>query len=424
VTTAASPRLRNYLIIGVLSIVGGLAAGSPALVALSAPFILLTALGLLTARDASVSVTALLEEDRVMEGEEVHVILDVESHRALVSISLDLPQGLSVKQAQDDPAVVAVFGDGVTVSAPCEHVEVAVSCDRWGAYRPSQMTAVVRTGLSLLVQTRTFQVDLELRVYPDSQTLRRLFQPVETRLGFGDLVSKRKGDGLEFADLRPFAPGDDYRRINWRVTASGRGVWTNDRHPERNSDVVLLIDTLAPARHGVSGVLDLAVKAAAAIADAHLARHDRVGLISFGEPIRWIEVGMGDVQRYRILDTLMESHVRRQLLWRGVRVVPPHALPAQALVVGVTPLLDERAVSVFGELRGRGFDVRILEIDPEEFVTPAESESSELARRIWTLDREATRSRFARHGIPLVRWEPGTPLQAAILAIEGAARRA
>lgn len=87
-------------------------------------------------------------------------------------------------------------------------------------------------------------------------------------------------------------------------------------------------------------------------------------------------------------------------------------------------MLDERAVSVFGELRGRGFDVRILEIDPEEFVTPAESESSEMARRIWTLDREATRSRFARHGIPLVRWEPGTPLQAAILAIEGAARRA
>ncbi|MFZ0493944.1 MAG: DUF58 domain-containing protein [Acidimicrobiia bacterium] len=417
-TRYASPRLRFYLLVGVFSMVGGFAVGSSALIALSAPFLLMSAVGLLWVRDSAVMIGATFEEDRAIEGDEIRLVLRVDSDgRAMVSVSVDLPPGLSIKPVQDDPAILVAFEDGVTVRGSHARVDVTFVCDRWGSYRPAWVRATSREG-TLFVQTKTFSVDLELRVYPDVETLRRLFEPVETQLGFGDLVSRRKGDGLEFADLRPFAPGDDFRRVNWRVTASGRGIWTNDRHPERNSDVVLLVDTLALSRRGVPGVFDLAVKAAAAIAAAHLVRHDRVGLISFGEPIRWIEAGMGDVQRYRILDTLMESHVRRQLLWRGVRVVPPHALPPQALVVGITPLLDERSISALSELRGRGFDVRILEVTPEESVAGSESRTGDLARRIWLLEREATRSRFARHGIPLVSWEPGTSLQAALVAIE------
>jgi len=425
VTTHTSPRLRLYLVVGVLSMIGGFAIGSSALVALSTPFLLMSAVGLLSVRDPVVTMGAAFDNDRVIEGDEVHLMLRVDTEgRAMVSVSLDLPPGLSIKPVQDDPAILVVLERGVTVRGSHALVEVTLTCDRWGAYRPAWIQATYRKGMSLFVQTKRSFADLELRVYPDVETLRRLFEPVETQLGFGDLVSRRKGDGLEFADLRPFAPGDDFRRINWRVTASGRGIWTNDRHPERNSDVVLLVDTLAPSRRGVPGVLDLAVKAAAAVAAAHLARHDRVGLISFGEPIRWIEAGMGDVQRYRILDTLMESHVRRQLLWRGVRIVPPHALPPQALVVGITPLLDERSISALSELRGRGFDVRIVEVPPEEFIAGSESGTGDLARRIWLLEREATRSRFARHGIPLVRWEPGTSLQAALVSIERRERRA
>ena len=418
-TTYTSLRLRLYLVVGVFSMIGGFAVGNPALVALSAPFLLMSAAGLLLARDMPVTVRATFDNDRAIEGDEIHLVLQVDTERrAVVSVSLDLPTGLSIKPVQEDPAILVVFESGVTVWGSHARVEVTLTCDRWGAYRPGWIQTTSRKGLSLFVQTKRSPVDLELRVYPDVETLRRLFEPVETQLGFGDLVSRRKGDGLEFADLRPFVPGDDFRRVNWRVTASGRGIWTNDRHPERNSDVVLLVDTLAPSRRGVPGVLDLAVKAAAAVAAAHLARHDRVGLISFGEPIRWIEVGMGDVQRYRILDTLMESHVRRQLLWRGVRIVPPHALPPQALVVGITPLLDERSISALSELRGRGFDVRIVEVAPEEFIAGSDSRTGDLARRIWLLEREATRSRFARHGIPLVRWEAGASLQAALASIE------
>jgi uncharacterized protein (DUF58 family) len=419
-----SPRFRIHVVIGVVSLVGGLMSGQPSLVALSAPFLLLIALGLVAAERIDVTVDAKLDKDRAIEGEDVKVLLSMQTtSSAPAHVTIDLPAGLSIHPEQDDPAILATDERGITVRGSHESIELALSCDRWGAYRPPWLRVSMRQGLSQFVETATFPIDLLLRVYPTTEMLRHLLRPVETQLGFGDLVSRRKGAGLEFADLRTYQPGDDFRRINWRVSASGRGTWVNDRHPERNSDVVLLVDTLAGPRQGVAGVLDVAVKAAAAIAAAYLDRHDRVGLVSFGEPVRWIEAGMGDVQRYRILDTLMDSHVRRQLLWRGVRVVPPRALPPQALVIGLTPLLDQRVVDAFGELRGRGFDLTIIEIAPEPFLSPPDTQPTRVARRIWRLEREATRMRFARHGIPLVRWEQG-PLQEALAAVERLRRRA
>jgi uncharacterized protein (DUF58 family) len=201
-------------------------------------------------------------------------------------------------------------------------------------------------------------------------------------------------------------------------------VWVNDRHPERNSDVVLLVDTLAEARRGVEVTLDLAVRAAAGLAAGHLRRNDRVGLISFGEPLRWLQPGMGDVQRYRILDTLMESRSRRQMYWRGVSAVPRRALPAKALIIGLSPLLDERAANAFADLRGRGFDLAVVEIPAELFVVEASNQDERLAHRIWELHREATRNRFLRHGIAAVRWNPDRPFQQALAEVEAFRRNA
>jgi len=414
-TRLFSPRFRSYVVLGIVALVGGLASGRAELVAVATPFIVLVGLGLMRTSDLSPSVEARFDRERALEGEDVHLFIAIWSHGSgSLELSCDLPAGLSLASDQSD--VVVLDGNRVALrhGEGTTEVDLRLSCDRWGAYRPEWIRLRSRQGLTQFVHVGVFPVDLELRVYPKTQTLRRLFEPFETQMGFGDLVSRRKGDGLEFADLRPFGQGDDPRRINWRVSAAGKGMWVNDRHPERNSDVVLLVDTLASARRGVEAVLDLAVRAAAAIAAGHLGRHDRVGLISFGEPIRWLEAGMGDAQRYRILDTLMESHIRRQLLWRGVRVVPPGALPAKALVVGLTALLDDRAIEAFAELRGRGFDVTIIEIPPEPFLSDPRKPHDRLARRIWALEREATRSRFARHGIAVVQWDPSEPLQQAL----------
>ena len=43
--------------------------------------------------------------------------------------------------------------------------------------------------------------------------------------------------------MREWAPGDRVKSINWRASARRGVLWVNEQHPERNTDVVLFLDT-------------------------------------------------------------------------------------------------------------------------------------------------------------------------------------
>ena len=79
------------------------------------------------------------------------------------------------------------------------------------------------------------------------------------------------------------------------------------QHPEQSADVVLFLDTFAEAEQAGEGTLDAAVRAAAALASAYLARRDRVAVVGFGGVLHWLTPGSGTRQLYRIVDTLLSS---------------------------------------------------------------------------------------------------------------------
>ena len=136
-----------------------------------------------------------------------------------------------------------------------------------------------------------------------------------------------------------------------------------------------------------------------------------MGLLSFGGSVNWLEPALGTVQLYRIVEALLDTEVVLSYIWRDIRVIPTHVLPPKALVLGLTPLLDERMVDALVNVRGRGADVAALEIAPEPFIRVGEGEQAQLAYRIWKLRRAAVRSRFRRLGVPVVEWRHGDPLE-------------
>ena len=73
---------------------------------------------------------------------------------------------------------------------------------------------------------------------------------------------------------------------------------------------------------------------------------------------------MGPAQRYRIVDSLLESEIVFNYTWKDVSVIPARTLPPHALVLAVTPLLDPRAAAALADLRGRGYDLAIVEVSP------------------------------------------------------------
>jgi uncharacterized protein (DUF58 family) len=254
----------------------------------------------------------------------------------------------------------------------------------------------------------------QVRVYPRPERLRSLVTPGRTQLLASNRIARRPGDGLEFAGIRPFQPGDRVRRVNWRTTARRGALHVNQQHPERNADVILFLDTFEEARSGAMGTLDMALRAAASLAAAHLEVRDRVGVVAFGGILHWLEPTLGGRAIYRIADALLQSEITFSFVSKTLDVIPPRLLPAGALIIGLTPLLDRRATGALLDLRARGYDLAIVECDAEPLLAPPESPQDELARRLWRLQRAALRTRLRGLGVSLARWDPGQSLSLAL----------
>jgi uncharacterized protein (DUF58 family) len=403
VTREASPRIAAYAVLGGLALVAALVTRRPELAALGAPFLLVLGVGLLTATDPELRASVALDRDRLIESDELRVEIELEATRpiARLEVLLELPPGLVVTDG-DNPTAVRVAGRRT--------LSVGLRVERWGAYSIGDLTVRARDPLGLFARSGRIRAARPIKAYPTNESLRRLLRPAETQLYSGDELARTKGEGLEFADLRPFMFGDRVRRINWRASARRGELWVNEQHPERNVDVVLFVDSFAEVRRGSSSTLDLAVRAAATLAARYTRRRDRVGLVSFGGYLRWLEPGGGLVQLYRIVDALLDTEITLSHAWKEIDHVPARTLPPQALVVALTPLLDERSIRALLDLRARGFDLDVIELSPAGFIDPGTAEAEQLAYRLWRLQREALRARFHAAGVPVVEWREGDPL--------------
>jgi uncharacterized protein (DUF58 family) len=303
-------------------------------------------------------------------------------------------------------------------------LELRLRCSRWGNYELGDVRVRARDRLGLVVWEARLDRRRRLRVYPQPETLREIIRPVATQLFTGNQVARQKGEGTEFADLREFAAGDRVRSINWRASAKRNELVVNERHPERNADVILFLDTFADARAGGRSTLDLAVRATATLASRYLERRDRVGLVSFGGVLRWLTPGMGATQQYRIVDALLESEVVFNYAWKDVSVIPARVLPPQALIVAVSPLLDDRVVEALVDLRARRYDLTIVEVSPVGFAEPGESEADRLAHRLWLLRRDEIRTRYERLGVAVATWSDDRPLDAVLEGVRAFRRHA
>jgi uncharacterized protein (DUF58 family) len=408
VTRAASPKLAGYAGLVGAALLGALALRRPELVAVAGAFALPLALALAFERAPSLRLTAELERDRTLQGDELTLTLDVEGDQVeRLELLIDVPAGLAV--VDGSPRVVLRLGHDQDRS-----VDLRLRAQRWGAYLLGGLRVRAHDRFGVLLHEQRLEPALPLKVYPHAETLRALLRPQETQVFSGNQVARTRGEGIEFADLRPFAPGDRLRRINWRASARRGTIWVNEAHPERNADVVIFLDTFAEARGGGRGTLDLAVGAAGSLAERYLRNKDRVGLVGFGGVLNWLLPATGVVQLYRIVDSLLDTEIVLNYAWKDLDIIPARTLPPKALVVALTPLIDKRSVSALLDLRRRGFDLAIVEIDPAPYVEPGKDELERLAFRLWQLRREALRSEYERVGVPVVPWRSGESLQVAL----------
>jgi len=420
-TRRPSAKIAAYVGVAALVLLAGLSLGRPELVAVAAPLAVLVVAGLAGARDPALAAEVRVDRDRALVGDQVTVelVLEAAARVERLEVLLVVPPGMEGPQG-----AARTWASAVTLAAgEARTLAVPLTCRRWGAYWLGDVHLRAHDRFRLFTWERHLDQHAAVKVFPVPDALRALVRPFETQVSTGSHVAAQRGDGIEFADLRPFLPGDRPRSINWRATARRGALMVNQRHPERATEVVLFLDSFLDVRGPAGSTLDRTVAAAASLAAAYLRQRDRVGLVSFGGFVQFLQPGSGQAALYRLLDTLMETQVFATAAWKGIRHLPPRTLPAKALIVALTPLVDERGVAALFDLLARGYDLAVVDISP---LTSAGSagEWDGLARRLWALERETLRHRYQRLGAAVVEWTEATHLQQVLLEVEACRRRA
>jgi uncharacterized protein (DUF58 family) len=367
------------------------------------------------------SVTHRISSDRVFESDTVTVTVEVTARTATPLIELYESLTAAGAVVSGNHRAVMTLRSGETARWSYE-----ISYPVRGVYDLGTLVVRVRDAWSLRWTERRHVDRKRVRVHPRSAPLRGLPRPRRTQTSVGDYVSRAFGEGIEPGDIRQFAPGDRIRQVNWRASLRLGTLYVTQHHRERNADVVLMLDTMAQVGTASVTTLDAAVRAAASLATAYLARKDRVGLIVYGGVIDWVRPGSGRAHYERIADSLLRADVVFTYVTKDLKLVPPRVLPPHAFVVALTPLLDRRFTQAAVDLVGRGFDVVVLVVSPVAFMrtTGDASTFDQLACRLWTLERRARLDEMRRHGLSVIEWDPGEPLEAAIAGLDRRRHRA
>jgi uncharacterized protein (DUF58 family) len=402
-SASASPTLASWVLIGAAGALAGVILGEPALIALGAPFAIAATASLAFAREPRVRLRGSASSDRLLEGDHVSTTYEVSGDVGAAWLELRVPVPVGLRAKPDAATRILRLEPGTR-----RRVEVSLQADRWGGYRAGAARIWSTGPLGGVWYAGALEPSLSVRVLPGVERLRAVIAPARTQIAVGTRRARTRGDGLELAELRPYVPGDHVRRIHWRATARTGTPYVGDRHPERSADVVLFLDAFAELPPDArEQTLTLAVRAGAALAEAHLRARDRVGVVRFGGAVEWLRPGSGVLHALRIADALARSEIIMTYVARDVGVVPPAILPARALVLAITPMLDERGARALLDLLARGHDLAVVEIDAPALLGVDE----ELGVRLWALRRAAARAQLRELGATVAVWDGLRPLE-------------
>ena len=264
----ASPSLRAYVTAGLTGLAGALAVGDPAPALLGAVLLAIGIVGLAGRSTVEASVDLGTPPRLATEGVGFALRVRLTTSRKVRRAYVDLPlDGVELLEAEG----VRLIGDHTLAFDSVTGMREAVVTLRpvvWGHIHLGPPTIRIGSPLGMYEMTRVGTSPPAIAVMPSEITMRRLLAPLETNSHVGELVSTRRGPGTEFAEIRPYRHGDDPRWVNWRVSTRARQFWVNDRHPERNGDVLLLVDTGIDIGTGLDEVVDRL----SALVQAHLDR--------------------------------------------------------------------------------------------------------------------------------------------------------
>jgi len=244
----------------------------------------------------------------------------------------------------------------------------------------------------------------------------------------GRLVTDEGGSGIEFHSVREYRPGDPMGRIDSKRWARTGELTTVEFREERPTSVCLLVDARAPAYRAEADGRPNAVAHCLAgleqLVSALTETRDAVGLAAFGRELCFRAPGVGadhETALWRLLAThpaFDATPPGRVRAGGGAEETDDGDLDRQATllrkqlgsdtqVVVLSPLADEHIVETIRTLAAAGHTTTVI--------SPDVTTDGSLGRRLARRERRLRLRTLRGADVPVVDWDPATPLGTVLL---------
>jgi uncharacterized protein (DUF58 family) len=257
------------------------------------------------------------------------------------------PLALRIFDHYPDAAQIAGLPQALTLR-PRQHAEITYRL-RPRQRGPARFAGTeVRRGSALgLWWRRQFLPTGELtKVYPNFAAVTRyILLATDNRLSqIGIRRRPRRGEGMDFHQLREYRDGDSPRQVDWKASSRMRRLISREYQDERDQEVLFLIDSgrRMLAHDGELSHFDHTLNAVLLLAYVALRQGDAVGLATFSGTPRWLPPVKGAALINTILNTLYDLYPSTEspdYSRAAIELMARHR--KRALVVVLTNLRDE-----------------------------------------------------------------------------------
>lgn len=375
----------------------GLVFSRPDVVLIALPLMLSAALAL-TRRargEATVTLTSLTD---AVPGR-VHADIDVESDAEMVE--------LHITQAERRTRGLLVAGRGtVHADSRTQHS---------GPLEALRVTARTLDEDAMLLGPPTETQRLQRSIMPPVRPASPLPLPAHLTGLHGSHEGRRPGQGGDFRDIHPFAPGDELRRVDWRATArlarKPGELFVRRTNTLSDASVVIAMDTVDDlgevvaswgtgdlTRSGVTS-LDQAREAARSIATAAVNAGDRVSFHTLVHGGRSLRSGGGSRHLARLNAAIAATGVVGEE--SRFRRTPP--VPHGSVIYVLSTFFDGAAAQIALMWRASGHRVIAVDTLPD-LDTDRLSREQGVSLRTLLVEREDMFHDLASAGVDTFRW--------------------
>jgi uncharacterized protein (DUF58 family) len=165
--------------------------------------------------------------------------------------------------------------------------------------------------------------------------------------------------------VRPYAPGDSFNRIHWRSTARHGEIQVKEFELEQTADAWIFLDLERAAQggRGEESTVEVAVRAAASIADKALLENRAVGMTINGHRSALLPADRGARQHLKIMQLLAAVDGDGSTPLAETLVATAGRLRRGMTAIIITPSLDRSWVRPIAALRSRGIGAVVVTLD-------------------------------------------------------------